>query len=289
MNSLAKVFEKIVTRKLTVALKPILTEHQHGFMSKKSTVTNLAIISHYILQAVERRHQVDVVYMDFAKAFDVVPHLILFNKLSAYGISGPLLEWLKSYLLNRSQFVEIDNGRSENFKITSGVPQGSNLGPLFFLLFINDLPLFIKYCNILLFADDTKLFLEIKDSKDALLLQSDLDNFSNWCVLNHMSLNVAKCKAVRYTNKRTTIDAFYLLANQTLQFVNQIRDLGVEFQSDCKFTNHINNVGKSALRTLGFINRSLTFINPSTYILLYNTLVRSIMEYATSIWCPYSH
>ena len=210
-----------------MAIEPILTDHQHGFVPKKSTVTNLAIISHYILQAVERGHQVDVVHMDFAKAFDVVPHSILFKKLSAYGISGSLLEWLKSYLINRFQFIEIDNCRSDIFEITSGVPQGSHLGPLLFLLFINDLPLFIKFCYILLFADDTKLFLEIKDSKDALLLQSDLINFTNWFKSNHMALNVTKCKVVTFTNKRTIIDASYSLANQALQFVDQLKDLGI--------------------------------------------------------------
>ena len=132
-------------------------------------------------------------------------------------------------MLHRQQFVEINNCCSANFDITSGVPQGSHLSPLLFLLFINDLPLFIKFCNILLFADDTKLFLEIKSEKDALMLQSDLSNFVNWSQSNHMALNVSKYKVVRFTNKRLIVDACYFLANLPLQFVNQFKDLGVIF------------------------------------------------------------
>ena len=105
--------------------------------------------------------------------------------------------------------MEINNCRSANFDITSGVPQGSHLGPLLFLLFINDLPLFIKFCKVLLCADDTKLFLETEDSKDASLLQQDLNNFTNWSKSNHMSLNVTKCQVVRFANIRAIIDATY--------------------------------------------------------------------------------
>ena len=104
-----------------------------------------------------------------------------------------------------------------------------------------------------------------------------------------MSLNISKCKVVRFTNKRLVIDASYHINDQRLELVNQIKDLGVIFQSDCKFTEHINVTGKRALRILGFINRTLTFINPTTYLTLYNSLVRSILEYATSIWSPYTY
>ena len=288
LNSMAKLFESFVTSYLSNSFSSVISDYPHGFVQNKSTVTNLAILSHYINRALEHKHIVDVIYMDFAKAFDKVPHLLLIRKLKAYGVHGPILNWLSSYLHRRTQYVDLFGHGSSEFEISSGVPQGFHLGPLLFLIFINDLPNFIKFCKLLLFADDTKIFLEISTSDDLTLLQDDLNSFSNWCEANYMSLNISKCKVVRYSNRRNVINAVYSLQGIQLETSSEIRDLGVVFQSNCKFTTHIRNIGKKALRTLGFINRSLRFIQPSTFKTLYDSLVRSILKYASPIWCPYT-
>lgn len=196
LDSIPKFFESLVTDKLFQLLRPIIVDQQHGFLDKKSTVTNLAIIHHHIENAIENRSQLDLVYTDFAKAFDSVSRKVLISKLRELGIVDPLLSWINDYLRYRKQIVRIEDSNSREILVTSGVPQGSHLGPLLFILFINDLPLVLRHCQILLYTDDAKLFAPVNSIDDAQLVQRDLDSFITWCHENHMSVNASKCKVV---------------------------------------------------------------------------------------------
>ena len=257
------------------------------FTDSKSISSNLALTTSFISDALDCGQQVDIVYTDFAKAFDKVPHSILIEKLSNLGIHDPLLRWFSDYLANRKQIVRLGTAFSHEIPVTSGVPQGSHFGPPFFLTFINDLLNFIHHCFVQLFADDAKFMKMITSIDSARLLQTDLKSVETWCDENGMSLNVSKCSVVRYILKQTKIIFPYEFHDTPLSAETQIRDLGVEFSSDFTFKQHIHNIVNKSLRMLGFINHILPFKNPHSFKLLYESLVRPILEYASPIWSPH--
>lgn len=229
----------------------------------------------------------DAVYTDFAKAFDKVDHCILINKLRAAGIGGPLLKWIASYLSNRTQLVKIINGASFTFKQTSGVPQGSHLGPLFFILFINDLIPLIKHSECLLYADDAKIFKAINCQNDVAELQEDLDSIFLWSVRNKLPLNLDKCKVIHFSRIRANIVSYYKMGSTQLSEVAEIRDLGLIMNNKLDYNEHISRIIQKASKTLGFISRmSVGFRDPFTLIALDNTLVRPHLDYASTIWSP---
>ena len=287
LNSIPKLLEKIITPIIYNSFSHLFIEQQHGFSGSKSTLSNLAIITSYISNALDRHRQVDVVYTDFAKAFDKVPHKRLIEKLSKCGLRGPLLRWISDYLSGREQMVKISDIYSLSYLASSGVPQGSHLGPLLFLFFINDVASVLKYCRFLLFADDAKFFLEIDSLESAAYLQEDLTRFEQWCDINGMVLNVEKCHVIRYTTKKLPLIVNYTLYNTTLLSVNEIKDLGITFSCNGSFKLHMRNIVNKAFRVLGFVRHTLPFVSPSTFLLLCVSLVRPIIEYASPIWSPY--
>ena len=222
----------------------------------------------------------DVVYTDFKKAFDSVNHSILQNKLVAFGFHGRLLRWVGSYLTGRSQVIRV--------RVSSGVPQGSHLGPLLFCIFINDLADSFEFATPLFYADDLKLFARINSVDDALNLQRDLDRLSIWCTDNKLSLNLAKCHVLRISRSLGTIIFAYSLNTIRLSCIESVRDLGVSYNSAFSFAIHVNKVTNAAAKQLGFIIRhSQGFNNRRTFKLLYDALVRPFLEYASVIWSPH--
>ena len=197
LSTLAKTFEKIVLNKITFKMNSLISARQHGFMTGRSTSTNLALFQTHIIEAFEQKQQVDVIEMDFSKAFDRVSHSILIKKLEAYGFYGPFLKWLESYLLNRKLLVRYHTSVSKEIHSSSGVPQGSHLGPMLFILYINDISKSLK-CNHLLFADDMKLYQNISAIQDAHTLQRDSNLVASWCKNNKMTLNLDKCAVMTY-------------------------------------------------------------------------------------------
>jgi hypothetical protein len=174
----------------------LVSVHQHGFVRKKACVTNLLESLDSISCSLAYKKWVDVILLDFAKAFDKVPHKRLVHKLEAYGITGCLLEWVKDFLRARKQRVVLGNHLSEWEHVASGVPQGSVLGPLLFVIYTNDLPESVKFFPCKLYADDSKILAEIKDESDALKLQQDIDSIVNWSDTWLMRLNYEKCKVM---------------------------------------------------------------------------------------------
>ncbi|MBV2145457.1 MAG: reverse transcriptase family protein, partial [Wolbachia endosymbiont of Pissodes strobi] len=175
-----------------------IINEQHGFIGGRSTVTNLTVLSNYVLEALERRCQVDAIYTDFSKAFDRVNINILVQKLSALGIHGSLLFWIQSFLSGRKQTVKIHNCLSETIEVSSGVPQGGHLSSVFFNCFLNDIMQCFKHCEVLCYCDDIKIFREVADINDCVLVQRDLDRFSDYCSRNGLEMNISKCKTMMF-------------------------------------------------------------------------------------------
>lgn len=287
IDNFSKCLEILVHEFLFNQVKNKIVPQQHGFMKGGSTVTNLLCITQYIADALDASSQVDVIYTDFSKAFDRLDHIILLNKLKAFGLSLNLIDFLKSYLQNRRQFVQCSGQQSKEICVTSGVPQGSILGPLFFNIFINNI---IDGLNVkcLLYADDMKIYGHIRDTHDCVKLQLALDQLSLWCVNNRLALNVSKCNVMSFSLKHCAVEYDYTLDGQVLQRPNIFCDLGVTFDRTLSFTAHISNVITSCFRSLGFIIRnSHDFVNTGTIKLLYFAYVRSRAEYASVIWSPY--
>ena len=158
----------------------LLSKHQYGFVSGRSTITQLLVTLNDWLLSFDNDVHVDAVYMDFRKAFDTVPHQRLINKLKGYNINGPILKWIISFLTERSQFVKINSSCSSKLSVSSGVPQGSVLGPTLFIYFINDLPEITQNARMKIFADDTKVYNEIKEDKNVEQLQCAIDSMFDW-------------------------------------------------------------------------------------------------------------
>lgn len=286
LSSVAKVFEIILHNHIFAHMKPYINPNQHGFMPSRSITTNLANFVNFTSSCLDNNLQVDTVYTDLSKAFDKVNHLILLRKLNSYGFSSDLLSFFISYLSNRHQYVSYLGYISNQFVAGSGVPQGSNLGPLLFIIFINDLPSVLN-CRVLLYADDLKIFKVIRDPVDCLMLQRDIDCVSTWCLDNHLLLNVDKCCTMTFHKGMNPIIFQYSINGENLERCQRFRDLGVIMNSNLKFNDHIRSMVNKANSVLGFITRtSKVFQHPSTFSLLYKALVRSRLEFASNIWCP---
>ena len=282
----AKVFEMSLYECIFSQVKGIISPKQHGFFDGRSTISNLACFAQFTGEAIDRRMQVDAVYNDFSKAFDRVDHSILLHKLDDMGFGTDLLLFLKSYLSNRRQYVEIRGHRSYSFEATSGAPQGSNLAPLIFLLFINDICCDIS-SNVLLFADDLKLFRVVENQSDCLTLQEDLKKVQTWCDKNNLPLNTEKCFVMTYTNKLNPVHFEYKLDNVAIGRSETFKDLGITFDTKFSFANHIEGICAKAMKMLGFIMRNSKYFNNSqTLKTLYFCYVRSVLEYGSIIWNP---
>ncbi|KAJ0169577.1 hypothetical protein K1T71_013710 [Dendrolimus kikuchii] len=287
LNTVAKVFERIVYKDLYPIISFSLPDRQHGFLKKRSTITNLACFTDYVLKNMEGGGQVDVIYTDFEKAFDRVDHNILIDKLNKLGVHGDLLRWLKSYLSCRSQAVVLGGYRSDFIKIPTGVPQGSHLGPLLYNAYIYDINDCLKNSEYLMYADDKKIFFRIKSEIDCLRIQSDLDCLSAYYTKNNINLNIQKCECISFTRKIKPIFYNYNFSGTPIKRVRYVRDLGVYFDDKMTMSNHIDIIVNKAFKNLGFVLRICKcFSDISVIKSVYYSFVRSILEYASPIWSP---
>lgn len=229
-----------------------------------------------------------MIYTDIAKAFDRICHKRLLAKLDYYGLSTDFIKLIANYLSDRSQYVFINNFKSHTYKSTSGVPQGSNLGPLLFLIFFNDVTTVIEHAECLLYADDLKLFQSINSQFNSQELQRDVSNVNRWCRINCLELNVNKCFIVSFTKNINVINFDYVIEGSIINRKNSIKDLGVIFDEHLTFNDHISNVCRSATKLLGFIIRNTkSFQSCKSLDILYQSIVRSKAEYASIIRSPF--
>ena len=287
LSAIPKLFEKFITDVLCHSASSILSPAQHGFRKGCSTTTSVLHFTTLVNSGFVHGKQTDAVYTDFSKAFDKVNHQLLLLKLDLLGFTPLSLNWIKSYLSNRNQSVLFKNKNSNYFTCTSGVPQGSHLGPILFSLFINDLPKVIKFCNILMYADDVKIFYSYKQYVEHAYLQSDLNNFVLWCNHNLMELNVKKCKFMRYS-RNNFIAANFSLGGYELELVDTFLDLGILLDQKLSFVPHVTLTVNKARGVLAFIKRwAKEFVDPYITKQLFTSLVRPILEYGSIIWDPY--
>jgi hypothetical protein len=286
-NTIAKLFESLVLEHFMPHVIKIIKSPQHGFLPGKSTLTNLALYEHYISENLTHKVQVDSVYTDFQKAFDKVSHRILLDKLQAIGVEGSLLQWFATYLSDRRLRVKIRDYISDEFIATSGLPQGSHFGPILFLIFINDITDNLSGVEFLLFADDLKVYNRIGSMEDCLVLQAALDGLSIWCQLNRLPLNIDKCQYIRFSRNKSPIQFSYSIDGRNLERVEEIRDLGVLFDSKLSFKNHITGIRNRAMKSLGFMLRTVSgFKSIASLKLLYMSTVRTILDFNSPIWSP---
>jgi ribonucleases P/MRP protein subunit RPP40 len=266
----------------------IIPPQQHGFRARRSCTTLLTgAIDGWMAKLDEKPSaRINVVFLDWAKAFDRVDHQrLMLSKLSFYGIKGSLLKWYESFLTGRTQFVRYGGARSESTEVPSGVIQGSVLGPLLFILFVADLPDQVK-TNLVQYADDCSLEHLITEDKDADELQSDIDSIDIWCANNGMTMNEKKCKVMEITKSRTARHYFYTLGGVPLEYVDQHRLLGVHISSDLKFNAHTDIVRAKAAQNLGFISRNLHGCSSRVKRIAYLSLVKPTMTFGLPAWNP---
>ena len=263
----------------------VLTKFQHGFRRGHSCESQLIQTMHDLCSSRDKRLQIDMLVLDFSKAFDTVPHHRLMLKLRNYGISGSTHKWISSFLQDRLQRVVVGGEHSEWSRVVSGVPQGTVLGPLLFLLYINDLPENLS-STCRLFADDCVVYKTIISPENALTLQNDLDRLSEWEDKWHMKFNAKKCFLLRFTGSRSPIENRYNLGGSELEELSSHSYLGVEISHDLKWNTHIAKITSSANKTLGFIKRNLSSCTKDTKAAAYTALVRPTIEYCSSVWDP---
>ena len=221
-----------------------------------------------------------------------MPHTRLISKLHFYGVRENTLKWITAFLNNRKQSVQLEGTLSSEVDVVSGVPQGTVLGPLLFLAFINDLPDSIKHSSAKLFADDCLLLKPIKNDTDCTDLQKDLSSLENWEKQWQMEFNPSKCTVMhifpkkRPSKKWKPVIQDYFLHNQKLTETKSSKYLGVSFSHDLSWSDHINNTATKGHKTLGFLRRNFRRCTPSVKATTYKTMVRPILEYASTVWDP---
>ena len=229
--------------------------------------------------------QVDMIYLDFSKAFDSVSHKLLLHKIQSFGIHSNLLNWFNSYLSGREQRVVVDGVHSDWLPVVSGVPQGSILGPLLFVLFINDMPSVAQHANVALFADDSKCYKLINSISDCRFLQKDLDALYKWSLTWELNFHPSKCQIISMSRRLKPIRFAYKMNGIVLEKVDTIKDLGVDISSKLDWNSHVNRVVKKSNRKMGMIMRTVGYNAPTKVTkTLYNALVRSDLEYGSCLW-----
>ena len=288
-SHIVKIFERVVVNKLVGYMDEarLFNDGQHGFRRCRSCLSQLLQHHHRLLGVLEGSSVADVVYLDFAKAFDKVDHGILMRKLRLMGVGGPLLAWIRCFLLGREQAVAVEGVVSARSPVGSGVPQGSVLGPVLFLVHIADIDEHLSHTAVSSFADDTRLTMLVKCREDVGKMQGDLDEVYGWAEANNMMFNGTKFEHLRYG--RAVEDApLEYVAPDGSRIVRQtkVTDLGVILSDSGRFDEQINAVVLRGRRLLGWILRSFATREPSLLLPLFKTMVLPVLEYCSQLWCP---
>ena len=284
-----KILEHIVNRQIRDHCDKynILVDNQHGFRNRRSCDTQLLLTYHDLVSVVNNRGQVDMLVLDFAKAFDTVAHQRLLTKAHHFGLRGPLHSWISSFLIGRTQSVIVDGASSSEANVISGVPQGTVLGPTLFLLFINDLAAQTS-STVRLFADDCVMYQQISSQGDCQSLQHDLDSLDAWSKTWLMQFNATKCNVIRFSHAHKHIKFDYSLAGNILESTAQTTYLGIKLSEDLKWNKHVQQLAAKGNRTLGVLRRNLRHCPREVKNTAYKCILRPKVEYASAVWDPYT-
>lgn len=284
--SLCRILEKILAKNIIEFLheQDFFSSEQFGFLSNRSTTTQLLSSMNDWYTAMQNKSCTDIIYIDFAKAFDTVNHNFLLFKLKQIGIDGKIFAFIKNFLSGRSFQVKIDETLSKSMPVKSGVPQGSVLGPLLFLIYINDLPMNLpKEVKIKIFADDVKLYIKHSNDQNVNILEKALLSLEEWANTWKLQIAPKKCFAL-YLGKNN--NHIYFLNNSEIPSTETVKDLGVTVDNKLCFSKHIGNITKIAYLKLNQILRILKTRNLKILIQAYKTYVRPQLEYAVEVWNP---
>ena len=289
LHPISKIFERIIFKQLLGFLNKfsLLNKNQYGFRPHRSTTQAILDNLNFIYENLDDDHTVISIFLDFSKAFDCIDHTILLRKLYQYGIRGIANDYFRSYLSDRSQYVRIGNKSSNTLPITHGVPQGSVLGPILFLLFINDFPCSSIFFKFTLFADDSNLLSKFKNSTPALIhstLQNNLQHVYNWLQVNKIKVNVSKCKFIIFSYGRKTEIAPLRFGDGEITETNEYKFLGVILDNRLTFKSHINHIKSKISQSIGILYKLNKFMPPNILKTLYETLIKPYITYGIEAW-----
>ena len=265
----------------------ILHPNQHGFRKGLSCETQIVDTIHELAYSINQKTQTDVIFLDFSKAFDKVSHDKLLHKIRYYGIGGKTNTWISAFLCFRSQQVVVNGQTSQSAGVLSGVPQGSVLGPMLFLMYINDIAEGMT-SQMRMFADDSIVYRQIHIPADHFTLASDLNKLLSWVKTWQMDFNVSKCAVLSVTTKRNISTYNYFMGSQQIPRTDNQDCLGVTINTKLSWQPHINKVQNKASKTLGLLIRTLHAAPPQVRETAYEVLVRPTLEFATCAWAPHT-
>lgn len=292
-----KIFERCIRKQLFAVCEELIDPRQHGFLNSKSCTTQMVPFTYDLALTLNNKSKSDVIYFDFAKAFDSVSHDLILKKLKDnFNVDGLMLRFIKSYLQGRQQQVVVGGAISSTLIVKSGVPQGSILGPLLFVLFINDMFACVSEgTKIALYADDTKIWREIHISEDHFILQNDINKLLAWSSVNKMNFHPSKCKALSINNQQNILHNLpltifhYMLGDEFIDYCDSHKDLGISVNSKLLWSEHCNKLISGANSQLGLLMRTCHFTtNKKQKRSFYFSIVRSLFEHCSIIWRPIS-
>jgi hypothetical protein len=286
----SKIFERIMYNRLLNYLqtKDILAQNQYGFRDKHSTYMALLSLVDDISEELNNKNYSIGIFIDLSKAFDTINHKLLIRKLNHYGVRGIVLDWFISYLTDRTQFVNIDGTNSTFLPVKCGVPQGSILGPLLFILYINDIIHSSELAKFIMFADDTNIFFKHKNLSILYnVINTELEKIYVWFKLNKLSLNIKKTNYILFQNGNKKINNNGLTINidgTNIDQVGSTKFLGVVINSKLNWNNHIKIICNKISKNTGIILRTRNNLTHETLLMLYRSLIQPYIEYCNIIW-----
>ena len=272
LKQFSKVLEKLFCKRLNKFIEKnnLISESQYGFRPSRSTSAALLELTEELTSSIDNGDSTIGVFIDLSKAFDTIDHTLLIKKLENFGIRGIVLEWLKSYLSDRKQYVKLNTSTSDLLPLVCGVPQGSVLGPILFILYVNDICNVSNILKLILFADDTNLFISGRDLPSLChIITNELTKMYKWFNVNKLSLNVSKTNFMVFSNKKVNQELNILINNMRIEQVENTKFLGVQIDNKLNWKAHIVKLKSKLCKAISIIYRCSSLVNELALRTLY--------------------